>query len=270
MTLNKENENSFRILLFGDIVGKTGRQAIREILPQLKDEKKPDLIGANCENLAGGFGISEKTIKEMFNAGIDFFTSGNHIWDKKEGLDLIKRDPRILRPANYPEGVPGRGYTILTRDDVRIGIINLQGRKFLSEVDSPFVIGERIIEKLKKDGISIIIIDFHAEITSEKVALGWYFDGKVSLIAGTHTHVQTADSRILPSGTAYITDLGMCGARDSVIGMKKEIAIERFLKLMPKRFEVAKGALLLNGVIVDIDKNSGKALNIERIWRERE
>jgi len=267
--VDNKSDNIFRVLLFGDIIGKTGRQAVKALLPQLKEEKKPDFIGANCENLAGGFGISEKTIREMFSAGIDFFTSGNHIWDKKEGFDLIKRDPRILRPANYPEGVPGKGYTVLTRDELKIGIINLQGRKFLSEVDSPFIIGSKIIEKLKKDGVNIIIIDFHAEITSEKVALGWYFDGKVSLIAGTHTHIQTADARILPGGTAYITDLGMCGARDSVIGMKKEIAIERFLKLIPKRFEVAKGALLLNGVLVDIDKRSGKAIKIERIWREK-
>lgn len=270
MVNNKEESDIFRVLLFGDIIGKTGRQAIKELLPALRDEKKPDLIGANCENLAGGFGISEKTIREMFNAGIDFFTSGNHIWDKKEGLDLIKRDPRILRPANYPEGVPGRGYTILKRGELKIGIINLQGRKFLSEVDSPFIVGDKIVNTLKKEGINIIIVDFHAEITSEKMAMGWYFDGRVSLLVGTHTHVQTADARILPGGTGYLTDLGMCGARDSVIGMKKEIALERFLKLMPKRFEVAKGALMINGVLVDIDIRSGKAVKIERIWRERE
>ncbi len=270
MDKSERNSGTFRVLMFGDIIGKTGRQAVKEFLPEIKEEKKPDLIGANCENLAGGFGISEKTVKEMFSAGIDFFTSGNHIWDKREGYELIKRDPRILRPANYPKGVPGRGYTILTRGDVKIGIVNLQGRKFLSEVDSPFYIGDDVLKELEKEDVTIRIIDFHAETTSEKVALGWYFDGRVSLIVGTHTHVQTADSRILPGGTGYITDLGMCGARDSVIGMKKEIALERFLKLMPKRFEVAKGALMVNGILADIDINTGKTVKIERIWKERE
>jgi len=261
--------NHFRVLMLGDVIGQPGRRALNEILPSLKKSKEIDFIGINGENLAGGFGLTEKTVQEAFFSGISFITTGNHVWDKKDGLDILKRDPRILRPANYPEGAPGRGYTVLTKGDVKVGIINLQGRKYLPEIECPFRRGLEIAKKLREEGVKILLTDLHAEVTSEKVAMGWYLDGKVSMMVGTHTHVQTSDSRILPNKTAYQTDLGMCGARDSVIGMRSEIALERFLTGLPVRFEVAKGPVMINGLMADLNPQTGEALAVERIWVER-
>ena len=232
--------NHFRVLMLGDVIGQPGRRALNEILPSLKKSKEIDFIGINGENLAGGFGLTEKTVQEAFFSGISFITTGNHVWDKKDGLDILKRDPRILRPANYPEGAPGRGYTVLTKGDVKVGIINLQGRKYLPEIECPFRRGLEIAKKLREEGVKILLTDLHAEVTSEKVAMGWYLDGKVSMMVGTHTR---SDLRLQnPSQQDGLPDRsGMCGARDSVIGMRSEIALERFLTGLPVRFEVAKG-----------------------------
>jgi len=260
--------SSLRILMLGDIIGKPGRRILSSELPDLIKKKNIDLVGANGENLAGGFGITEKTANKLFSYGVNFITSGNHIWDRRDGYDVLESDPRILRPANYPEGSPGKGFTILKRKDYNIGIINVQGRTFLIEIDCPFRKSDELIAKLKEQNINIILVDIHAETTSEKSALGWYLDGRVSAVVGTHTHVQTSDNRILNKGTAYITDIGMCGGRDSVIGMRKEIAIKRYLTHLPERFKTAQGVLMINGVIIDIDKVTGKAINIERVWIE--
>jgi len=252
-----------KILHIGDIVGKRGRQIIKELVPKIKQEYQIDFCIANGENAAGGFGLTQKTAKEIFSAGIDSITSGNHIWDKKEVYQIIE-DENILRPLNYPPGVPGRGYNFYKVKNDILAVINLSGRVFVDELDCPFraVISEinKIKEKTKN-----IIVDMHAEATSEKIAMGWYLDGKVSAVIGTHTHVQTADERILPEGTAYITDVGMTGARDSVIGVKKEIIIKRFLTQIPLRFEVAKGIGQICAVVVEIDSDTGKAKSIIRI-----
>ncbi len=256
---------TINILFLGDIIGKSGRKIVKEFLPEYKKSNEIDLVIANGENLAGGFGITEKTANEMFRIGIDVFTSGNHIWDKKEGLQFIKSEERIIRPANYPPGVPGRGYNVFKRKNTKIAILNLEGRVFMGSKDCPFRKADEIINILKNEDVKIIIVDFHAETTSEKIALSWYLDGKVSAIFGTHTHIQTADEKILPNGTAYITDAGMCGPDNSVIGMKKEIAIKRFLTGMPERFQVAKDNLMINGVFVEINPLDGKSISIKRL-----
>lgn len=254
-----------RVLHIGDIVGEAGRRAIKSILPAIKKSYSPDLIIANCENLAGGFGITEKTLKEVFDAGIDVITSGNHIWDKKEALKIIENEPRLLRPANYPPGVPGCSYFIFdTPGGAKCLVFNLLGRVFMDPLDCPFRTADRIIEEFK-DRVKIFLLDFHAEATSEKLAIAWYLQGRVSSVIGTHTHVQTADERILPLGTAYITDAGMTGSISSVIGMRKEEAIKRFLTFIPHKFEVAKDDIELQGVIFDVDEMTGKSLKIERI-----
>lgn len=252
-----------KILLVGDIVGKRGRQVVKTLLPEIRQEYQIDFCIANGENIAGGFGLTQKTAKEVFSAGVDTLTSGNHIWNKKEVEQIIEEE-NILRPLNYPIGVPGRGYNFYQVKDDLLAVINLAGRVFIGELDCPFrvILSEitQIREKTKN-----IIVDMHAEATSEKIAMGWYLDGKVSAVIGTHTHVQTADERILPEGTAYITDVGMTGPRDSVIGVKKELIIKKFLTQIPLRFEVAKGVGQLCGVLVEIDTFTGKAKNITRI-----
>lgn len=254
-----------RVLHIGDIVGESGRKAIKSLLPLLRKEKSPDLVIANCENLAGGFGVTEKTIKEMFDSGVDVMTSGNHIWDKKEALKIITQEPRLIRPANYPPGVPGADYYIFeTKNGAKVLVFNLLGRVFMEPLDCPFRTADRIINEFKEK-INIFLLDFHAEATSEKLAIAWYLQGRVSAVIGTHTHVQTADERILPLGTAYITDAGMTGSISSVIGMRKEEAIQRFLTFIPHKFEVAKGDIELQGVLFDVDENTGKGLQIERI-----
>jgi len=253
------------ILFIGDIVGKPGRQAISRELHRLVDRHAVDLVIANGENASGGFGITPETAKELFANGIQFITTGNHVWDKKESYDYLGREQRIVRPANYPEGSPGRGSsTVATPGGIKIGILNLEGRIFMDNLECPFKTADREIALLRQS-TSIIIVDFHAEATSEKSSLGWYLDGRVSAVIGTHTHVQTADERILTEGTAYLTDAGMTGAFDSVIGVRKEEPIQKFITQLPHKFEVAKKDIRLNGVLLQIDATTGKAMAIERI-----
>lgn len=253
------------ILFIGDIVGKPGRRALREKLPSLIDRWQIDFIIANVENAAGGFGITESVAEEIFTLGINVLTSGNHIWDKKESIPFISRERRLLRPANYPANVPGRGSIITeTPTGEKVGVLNLAGRVFMNTLDCPFMTAERELPQLKEEA-SVIIIDFHAEATSEKSAFGWFMDGKVSAVIGTHTHVQTADEKILPGGTAYITDVGMTGPVNSIIGVKKELIITKFITQVPVRFETAKGASMVSGVFLSIQAAEGKAIAIERI-----
>lgn len=260
-----------KVLLVGDIVGKVGRRVLSNVLFKVIDQMKVDFTIVNCENAAGGFGITRETVSEIFKCGVNVLTSGNHIWDKKETLQFIVEDDRILRPANYPEGVPGSGSGIFeTNTGRKICILNLAGRVFMDSLDCPFKTADREISKLKasvpaSQGRQIIIVDMHAEATSEKIAMGWYLDGRVSAVIGTHTHVQTADEKILPNGTAYITDAGMTGPINSVIGIKKELALQKFLTKIPKKFEMAGGEGQFNGVIVDIEENSGIAKGIKRL-----
>ncbi len=254
-----------RILFIGDIVGKPGRRAVRDLLPQLVAERSVDFVIANCENAAAGFGITREVVEDLYSYRVDVLTSGNHVWDKREVLDFIDDYETLLRPANYPEGVPGRGSVVVPAPGgTYVGILNLAGRVFMPAVDCPFRTAEREIQKMKRKA-PVVIVDFHAEATSEKQALGWFLDGKVTAVVGTHTHVQTADEEIRPGGTAYLTDAGMTGPFDSVIGMRKEAILERFLTQVPNRFDVAKGDVRLQGVLIEADPSSGRALKIERI-----
>lgn len=254
-----------RILFIGDVVGRPGRKAVGEILPSLYEKYRPDLVIANGENAAGGNGITEEVAAELFSEGIDFLTMGNHVWDQKDVFNFIDYEERIIRPANYPPGTPGRGFTVIkARSGTRVGVINLSGRTFMPALDCPFRAFDGIIDSIKKE-TRIVIVDLHAEATSEKMAFGWYVDGRVSAVLGTHTHVQTADERILPKGTAYITDAGMTGSRDSVLGVKIEPVITKFLTQRPVRFEVAGGSVMLNGVYLELDEVTGSAYKIERI-----
>lgn len=255
------------ILFIGDIVGSPGREAVKRLLPGLKKEYQLDFVIANSENAAGGSGITPAVAEELFSLGINVFTSGDHIWKKREIFEIIHQEERILRPANFPAGAPGRGWNLFkTKDGAKVGVINVNGRVFMEALDCPFKTTALAQEILSKE-TEIIIVDMHAEATSEKVALGWYMDGKVSAVVGTHTHIQTADERILPQGTAYITDVGMTGPYDSVIGRRIEDVLERFLTAIPVRFEVAKENIQLCGVVLDIDENTGKARSIGRIQR---
>ena len=254
-----------KLLFIGDVIGKPGREALSRELHRIVDRHMVDLVIANGENAAGGFGLTEETAQDLFKCGVQMITSGNHIWDKKDALDYIKREERIVRPANYPEGTPGKGTTIVkTPGGTKVGILNLEGRVFMNNLDCPFRCADREVAKLKEE-TQIIFVDFHAEATSEKAALGWYLDGRVSAVIGTHTHVQTADERILTAGTAYMTDAGMTGAFDSVIGVKKEEAILKFVSQRPSKFEVAKKDIRINAVVIEVDEKTGLALNIERI-----
>jgi 2',3'-cyclic-nucleotide 2'-phosphodiesterase len=254
-----------KILFIGDIVGSPGRMAVRELLPSLISKKKIDFVIANCENVAAGFGVTQKVVEELYKCNIDVLTSGNHIWNKREVLDFIGDYERLLRPANYPSTTPGKGSVLIPlRTGEYVGVLNLAGRIFMQPIDCPFVTAKNKIAELREK-TKIIIVDMHAEATSEKKALGWYLDGEVSAVLGTHTHVQTADEEILPHGTAYISDAGMTGPFDSVIGIRKEAIIERFLTQMPNKFELAKDDIRMQGVILNIDAESGKANSIERI-----
>ncbi len=254
-----------RILVVGDIHGKPGREILRALLPRLRREHETAFVIANGENAAGGAGISPDVVQEIFEAGVDVVTGGNHTWHNRDAYELLDGDPRLLRPLNYPAGVPGRGATIAqAKNGQRVGVLNLQGRVFMAQIEDPFRIGRAEADRLRET-TPVIIVDFHAEATSEKIALGWYLDGRVSAVIGTHTHVQTADERVLPSGTAYLTDVGMTGPRDGVIGMAKEGILERFLTQLPVRFQVAKGPAQLNAAVVDIDERTGRARGIARI-----
>lgn len=254
-----------RILFIGDIVGKAGRQAIEEVLEEVVAEYKIEFTIANGENAAGGMGITPSIAVEILDQGVDVLTSGNHIWAKKEIVPFLDEESRILRPANYPPKVPGRGSGIFhTRNGQRLGVLNLEGRVFMKHLDCPFRVGEKEVELLRKE-TDIILVDFHAEATSEKMAMGWFLDGKVSAVLGTHTHVQTSDDRILDEGTAYISDVGMTGPMDSVIGIRKEIALERLLTQIPWKFDVAKEAIELQGVVIDVDSKTGRSRSIQRI-----
>jgi hypothetical protein len=256
------------ILFIGDIFGQSGRKIAQLLVKPLREVYQVDLTIANVENAAGGLGITPDIAKELFESGVDVMTSGNHIWKHKEIFPLLEGDSKILRPGNYPAGNPGHGDVLIPLPDGRkVVIINLIGRTYMENVDSPFTVGMDLVEKHRPE-TSIIIVDFHAEATSEKQAMGRHFDGLVSMLVGTHTHVQTADEQILPGGTAYITDAGMTGPRDSIIGMEVEAAIDRFLLGRPAAFKVAKkGPAMLCGVIVSIEPESGKAISIERIQR---
>ena len=253
------------ILFIGDIVGRPGRDLVHRGLRGLVEHYGIDLVIANAENSANGFGITRDIGHTLLEWGVDVMTSGNHIWDKKEALEYIVTEPRLLRPANYPAGVPGRGsYVAQTGDGRAIGVINLMGRVFMVPIDDPFAVALREIEAIRHR-TRIIFVDMHAEATSEKIAMGWYLDGKVTAVIGTHTHVQTADDRILPNGTAYLTDAGMTGPHDSIIGMEKEPSLARFLNGMPTKFEPAIGNPRLNGVVIEADEKTGRATKITRI-----
>lgn len=257
-----------KILFIGDIVGSPGREAATKLLPRLKKEYDFSFVIANAENAAGGSGITSTVAQELFDSGIDVLTSGDHIWKKREILEIINQEERILRPTNFPPGAPGKGFSLFkTKEGLKVGVINVQGRVFMEALECPFRTSRQAQEELSRD-TKIIIVDIHAEATSEKVALGWYLDGRVSAILGTHTHIQTADERILPGGSAYITDVGMTGPMDSVIGRRIEDVLERFLTSVPVRFEVAKENIQLQGVVLDIDEHTGKARSIVRIQRK--
>ncbi len=255
-----------RVLLIGDIVGEPGRKAIFRNLDRLKEEMRLDLVIGNAENAAGGFGITGPIMRDLFDLGIDVLTTGNHVWDKREAIDLIKTEKRLLRPANYPEGTPGQGSGIFTTQaGERVGVVQVMGRVFMHSLDCPFKAAEKEVRKLKRE-TACVIVDMHAEATSEKIAMGWHLDGQASAVIGTHTHVQTADARILPEGCGYLTDAGMTGPMDGVIGMKRELVLSRFLTAMPRRFAVASGAAVFAGVVTDIDAETGRCRKIERVY----
>ena len=254
-----------RLLFIGDIVGRPGRELVRRGVAALREYHQIDLVIANAENVAAGFGITRDLGEQILDAGVDVMTSGNHIWDKKEAIDYIGIESRLVRPLNFPEGVPGNGsYVARTENGIMVGVINAMGRVFMLNIDDPFAGVLKEIEKVKQRA-RVVFVDFHAEATSEKIAMGWHLDGKVTAIVGTHTHVQTADERILPKGTAYLTDVGMTGPHDSVIGVVTEAALGKFLNGMPARFDTATDNPRLNAVVIDVDDETGHALDIERL-----
>lgn len=263
-----ENDGRVRILFFGDVFGEGGRKAVAEWIPKLKAELDVDFVVVNGENSAAGRGITPKIAIGLMRAGAAVVTSGDHIWDQKEIVPYLSDEPRMLRPLNYPEGVPGSGFVVLESKKGKIGVINALGRVFMGpQVDNPFTLVEACVAKIRLE-TPVIFVDFHAEATSEKVALGWHLDGKVSAVVGTHTHVPTADERVLPGGTAYLTDAGMCGPFDSVIGSQVEPVVGRFLNAMPTRFGMGRGLIRVNAVLVEVDSLTGKATKIERVTRD--
>jgi metallophosphoesterase (TIGR00282 family) len=252
------------ILFIGDIFASPGRHIVADHLRDIKETNHIDLAIANAENAAGGFGVTPSIAEELLAMGLDVLTSGNHIWDKKEIFDYLPRQPKLLRPANYPDGTPGHGVIVTSsRQDIPCAIINLQGRTYMPDTDCPFRKADQILSSLDAS-VKVRFVDFHAEVTSEKMAMGWYLDGRVSALVGTHTHIPTADTRILPGGTAYQTDVGMTGPYDSVIGVKKELILQRFLTSLPVRMEAAKASPELHSVILEVDEDTGKAISMRR------
>lgn len=254
-----------RILFLGDIVGRPGRQYAHTILQELVPELKPDLVIANGENATRGRGLSQSSADELYDAGIEIITMGNHTWDQRQIVDFIDGDRRIVRPANYPDGTPGRGFTICRVGTKEVLIINVMGRVYLSQLNSPFEAIEKILEEHQH--ISHVVVDIHAEATSEKLAVGWQFAGRVSAVIGTHTHVQTADSQILPGGTAYISDVGMVGPRDGILGMKRDQVLFRMTTHLPTKFEVADGPCQFCAVYFDLDDDTGSASEVNSIYK---
>jgi len=254
-----------RIMLVGDVVGRAGRRAFRAITPRLRAERGIDVVIVNGENAAGGKGFTRKALDELYAGGADIVTSGNHVWDKKDVFAFIEEEPFLVRPANYPEGTPGKGYCIFPFKAANIAVLNLSGRSFMPALDCPFQKADEILAGIEGQA-DIIVLDFHAETTSEKLAMGHYLDGRADIVVGTHTHVQTADERILSGGTAYITDLGMVGSHDSILGVRKDIVIQKFRTGMPVRFEMAEGAAEYAAVIVDIAADGRCAPTIERVF----
>lgn len=255
------------ILFIGDLVGKAGRRVLTRYLPELMDESDADLVIVNAENAAGGFGMSLQIYEQLTGLGVDVITTGNHVWDRREFVQEISDCERLLRPYNYPPGVPGRGLIVVETDRGPAAVINLAGRVYMTPADDPFRAADAALAELDSD-IKVKFVDFHAEATSEKQALGFYLDGRVTAVVGTHTHVPTADERVLPKGTAYLSDAGMCGPQNSVIGVKVEACLERFLTGIPQRFETAAGPLELNGAVITCDDQTGRALSIRRVRRE--
>lgn len=254
------------IMMIGDICGKPGRMTVIYYLQELVKQYNIDVVIANGENAAGGVGITKDVMEELLSHGIDVITTGNHVWDKKEIFDFIDASDNLVRPANYPPGTPGHGFTILPWKDYKLGIVNLAGRVFMPQMDCPFRAADQILSEIQSV-CDMIFVDFHAETTSEKMALAWYLDGRISALVGTHTHVQTADERILQQGTAFISDVGMVGPRDSVLGVDKEIVIKKFLSGLPAKFSLAKGDNIFCAVVIRIDPETGKAENIQRIQK---
>lgn len=252
-----------KVLILGDIFGRPGRKIVAQYLPELVDKYQPELVVANGENAAGGFGLTRKVAEELFASGIHVLTSGNHIWDQKEMYTYINQDPRILRPGNYPPAVPGASVFIHHTRDYVVAVLNLIGRVFMGDYDCPFRTADAMLAELPED-VTHVIVDFHGEATSEKIALARYLDGRISALVGTHTHVATADEQILPKGTAYITDLGMCGPVDGILGVAPEAVINKFLTQLPHRFSVAKGATCLTGVVITLQED-GTAESISRV-----
>ena len=252
------------ILMVGDVYGEPGRAAIQKLLPRLRQEHGIDFAVVNVENAAGGFGITPPMARQVLEQGADVMTSGNHIWDKKEIVEYITKENLLLRPANFPAGTPGVGYVTVKAGPHRVAVLNLMGRVFMSAIDCPFRKADEVLPQLHKE-TPIVLVDMHCEATSESLAMGWYLDGRVSAVVGTHRHVQTADERVLPGGTAYITDLGLTGPTDGVIGVDRDLIIQRFVSQMPVRFEPARGPAALHGVVIVVDPDTGRASDIRRL-----
>lgn len=262
--MNSELRHTTRILFLGDVCSEAGRSAVGSLLPRLVEGLGVQFVIANAENAAGGYGITPRLAEELLGFGIDCLTTGDHAFDRKEGWELFGREPRLLRPLNYPPGVPGRGYGRFEKDGVSYGVINLQGRVFMRPLDCPFRQVQPVVDEIRRQ-TRVILVDFHAEATAEKQAMGWFLDGRVSAVLGTHTHVQTADARVLPAGTAYVTDVGMCGATDSVLGMQKEDSLRRLLEMLPVRLHPATLDPRVDGVLVEVNIETGRAEKVERV-----